>query len=260
MRTPFPGMDPYLEQPESWQGFHNSLIAALVLDLAPRLRPRYYVATEERTYLDAPDRSTFIGRPDLNVLGSALQEARRAWPVEPAPGVVRVVLPVPDHVREAYLEIRQTGSNEVVTVLELLSPSNKRPGEGRRQYEQKRLMLFGSLTNLVEIDLLRAGEPMPMRGDGRGSHYRILVSRARQRPSGDLYAFNVRQPIPDFPLPLLPDDEEPRVELNRILHDLYERAGYDLRIDYRRDPSPPLAGEDAAWADALLRQAGLRGP
>ncbi len=76
MRTPFPGMDPYLEQPESWQGFHNSLIAALALDLAPRLRPRYYVATEERTYLYAPDRSTFIGRPDLNVIAPVFQESR----------------------------------------------------------------------------------------------------------------------------------------------------------------------------------------
>ena len=98
-----------------------------------------------------------------------------------------------------------------------------------------------------------------MWGNGHGSHYRILVSRARQRPSGDLYAFSVRQCIPDFPLPLRPDDTEPFVELNRILHDLYERAGYDLRINYRDDATPPLEEEDdAVWADALLREAGLR--
>jgi len=251
-------MDPYLEQPESWQGFHNSLIAAVALDLAPRLRPRYYVATEERTYLSAPDRSTFIGRPALNVIGPALQESRAAWPGEPEPGIVRVELPIPDQVREAYLEIRQVGNDEVVTVLEILSSTNKHPGEGRRQYEQKRLTIFSTLTNLVEIDLLRAGEPMPMWGDGHGNHYRILVSRARQRPSGDLYSFSVRQPIPAFPLPLQPDDAEPLVELNRLLHDLYERAGYDLRINYRGDATPPLEGDDAAWADALLREADLR--
>lgn len=251
-------MDPYLEHPESWQGFHNSLIAAVALDLAPRLRPRYYVATEERTYLHAPDRVTFIGRPDVTVLSPVLQEPRAEWRVEPVAGAVSVEVPVPDVVREAYLEIRQTGSDEVVTVLEILSPTNKRPGEGRRQYEQKRLTIFGSLTNLVEIDLLRAGEPMPMWGNGHGTHYRILVSRARQRPSADLYAFSVRQPIPDFPLPLHPDDPEPPVALNRILHELYERAGYDLRINYRAHALPPLEGEDAAWADALLHQARLR--
>jgi len=258
MRTLFPGMDPYLEQPESWQGFHNSLIAAVALDLAPRLRPRYYVATEERTYLVATDRSTFIGRPDLNVMAPALQESRFTWPAEPAAGVVRVELPIPDHVREAYLEIRQVGSDEVITVLEILSPTNKHPGEGRRQYEQKRLTVFASLTNLVEIDLLRSGEPMRMWGNGHGSHYRILVSRAPQRPSGDLYSFSVRQPIPDFPLPLQPNDDEPLVELNRIIHDLYDRAGYDLRINYRDAASPPLEGDDAAWAEALLRTAGSR--
>jgi hypothetical protein len=245
MRTPFPGMDPYLEHPEPWQGFHNSLIAALAIDLGPRLRSRYYVATEERTYLCAPDRSTFIGRPDLNVFG-------------PAAGAVRVELPIPDHVREAYLEVRHVGTGEVVTVLEMLSPTNKHPGEGRRQYEQKRLTVFGSRTNLVEIDLLRAGEPMLMWGNGHDSPYRILVSRARQRPSGDLYAFSVRQSIPDFPLPLQPDEAEPLVELNRIVHDLYERAGYDLRIDYRGDATPPLEGDDATWAEALLREASLR--
>jgi hypothetical protein len=253
-------MDPYLENPESWQGFHNSLIAALALDLAPSLRPRYYVATEERTYLYAPDRSAFMGRPDLNVVGPTLQEPSATWSVaSPTAGAVRVELPIPDHVREAFLEVRQAGSHEVVTVLELLSPSNKQLGEGRRQYEQKRLAVFGSLTNFVEIDLLRAGEPMRMWGNGHGNHYRILVSRARQRPSGELYPFSVRQPVPDFPLPLRPDDAEPFIELNRILHDLYERAGFDLRINYRGDAAPPLEGEDATWADALLRDAGLRG-
>jgi hypothetical protein len=250
-------MDPYLEQPESWQGFHNSLIAALALDLAPRLRPRYYVATEARTYLCAPDRSTFIGRPDLDVIGPAIQEPPVTWTTAPRAGAVRVELPIPDEVREAYLEIRQVGG-DVVTVLEILSPTNKHPGEGRRQYEQKRLAIFGSLTNLVEIDLLRAGAPMLMWGNGHGSHYRILVSRARQRPSGDLYLFSVRQPIPDFSLPLQPGDNEPVVELNRIIHDLYERAGYDLRINYRGAATPPLEGEDAVWADEMLREAGAR--
>ena len=76
-RTPFPGMDPYLEQPESRQGFHNGLIAAVALDLAPRLRPRYYVATEERTYLYTPEALDLIGHPDLNVIGPMLQQPLR---------------------------------------------------------------------------------------------------------------------------------------------------------------------------------------
>ena len=98
-----------------------------------------------------------------------------------------------------------------------------------------------------------------MWGNGHGSHYRILVSRACQQPSGELYPFSVRQPIPDFPLPLQTDDTEPWVKLNRILHDLYERAGYDLRINYRGDATPPLEGDDATWADARYAMLGYAG-
>ena len=99
---------------------------------------------------------------------------------------------------------------------------------------------------------------MTMRGNGRKAHYRILVSRANQRPLANLYAFNVQDPIPVFPLPLQPGDKEPLIDLGTLLQQLYDRAGYDLRIDYRQDPVPPLDKDDAAWADSLLRQAGLR--
>jgi hypothetical protein len=172
--------------------------------------------------------------------------------------MVTVELPLPDELRETYLEVRSVGEDRVITVLEILSPANKRPGQGRQLYEHKRLLILGTSTNLVEIDLLRAGEPMLMWGDGRGAHYRILVSRASRRPRGDLLPFTMRQAIPAFRLPLQRGDEEPQVELNELLHDLYERAGYDLRVNYRAEAEPSLEGEDAAWVDGLLREAGLR--
>ena len=80
-------------------------------------------------------------------------------------------------------------TGKVVTVLELLSPANKSPGEGRRLYEEKRLQVLGTRTHLVEVDLLRGGEPMTMRGNGQGRHYRILVSRSERRPQADLQQF-----------------------------------------------------------------------
>jgi hypothetical protein len=110
----------------------------------------------------------------------------------------------------------------------------------------------------VEIDLVRAGEPMPITGHGSASDYRILVSRGDCRPNATLYPFGVRQPIPPFSLPLKPGDQEPSVDLGRILHDLYDRASYDLRLNYTGDPDPPLPSVEAAWADQLLRQKGLR--
>ena len=148
-------------------------------------------------------------------------------------------------------------SGDVVTSLELLSPANKRPGEGRRAYESKRLRVLGSLTHLVEVDLLRSGEPLPISREA-GS-YAILVSRADDRPRALLYPFGVREPIPAVPLPLRAGDDEPEVDLQTALHNLFDRAGYDLAIDnYRLAPEPPLEPDDAAWAGSLLRSRGRR--
>jgi Protein of unknown function (DUF4058) len=118
--------------------------------------------------------------------------------------------------------------------------------------------VLASRTHLVEIDLVRGWELMSIMGNGSSSDYRILVSRGDCRPNPTLYAFGVRQPIPPCALPLKPDDQEPTVDLGRILHDLYDRASYDLRLDHAGDPNSPLPWAEAAWADRLLRQKGLR--
>ncbi len=259
MPSPFPGMDPYLEHPALWPDVHHGLIEALRGALAPRLRPRYRVVVEERVYVTGIEGAAFVGRPDVAVVRTEAPMEPAAARAAPSPLRPRTVqVPLPDRVREAYLEIRDVASGEVVTVVEILSPTNKRPGVGRRLYEEKRLQVLGSRAHLVEVDLLRAGEPMPVSGDGRESHYRLLVSRAERRPWADLYAFSVRDPIPTFRLPLRPGDEEPVVNLGALLQALYDRAGYDLAVDYAADPVPPLEGEDAAWADRLLREKGLR--
>lgn len=252
MSTPFPGMDPYLEQRDLWPNVHSSLIVALRDDLAPRLRPRYYVAVEERTTRVGPEDVAFTLRPDVAVIG--LNRLNEVAPAYRAGGALTVQIPLPDELRETFLEIRSVADGRVVTVVELLSPTNKRPGEGRRTYEEKRLALFGTRTHLVEIDLLRAWPPMPMGGCPPNADYRILISRANRRPRADLLVFGVREQIPSFALPLLPGDDEPVVELNRLLHELYERAGFDLRINYSQPPEPPLHEADADWAVGLIQE------
>lgn len=257
MSSPFPGMDPYLERASLWPDVHNGLIAAIRDQLAPLLRPRYFVAIEERTYAVTPADMLFAGRADVAVVervsgdGSVMLEGEEA-------GVVTVEVPLRDEVRETFLEVRSAANERVVTVLEILSPTNKRAGDGREQYLEKRLGIFATRTHLVEIDLLRMGEPMPVRGWSGQSAYRLLVSRGDRRPSARLMPFSVRQPIPCFVLPLLHDDAEPEVDLGGILHALYDRAGYDLRLNYHTEAEPPLEGGDVAWADTLLREAGLR--
>jgi hypothetical protein len=252
MHPPFPGMDPYLEHPALWPDVHNSLIAAIRDTIAPLVAPRYYVGLERRTYQLKPDDMALIGIADVAVITPRAPEAR--GPLAPAGvAVLEVEVPMIDEVGENFLEVHEVSSGTLVTILELLSPVNKLHGKGRQDYEQERDRVFGSRTNLVEVDLLRAGEPMPVMRRRVRSDYRILTSRGAQRPRAQLYAFGLREPIPGFPLPLLPGDDEPPVDLGAILHALYDRVRFDLRLDYARPPVPPLSDEDAAWVGETLR-------
>jgi len=132
MPTPFPGMDPYLEQPAIWPDLHNSLIVVLRDDLAPRLRPRYYVSIEERTYTVEPGDLLLAGRADVAVVGS-IRSASAPAPELAESGGVMVVVDMPDQIRETYLEVR-SATGEVITLVVILSPTNKRTGEGRGLY------------------------------------------------------------------------------------------------------------------------------
>ena len=118
--------------------------------------------------------------------------------------------------------------------------------------------MLGSSTHLIEIDLLRAGEPMDILDNHIQSDYSILVSRFEQRPRADLYAFNLKQTIPTFPLPLRREDKEPILDLQELINGIYERASYDLVIDYNQEPIPALSDENKVWVDEILKEKGLR--
>ena len=258
MPSPFPGMDPYLERPSLWHGFHTFLIASIAMSLAPRVAPRYYVDVEERTYLLIGEDRKWLGIPDVAVVRSP--GATSVLRESPAAVMVRdvvVQVPVPEQVRERYLVIRDTASHEVVTVIEILSPANKQSGEGRRQYEEKRGHVLASLTSLVEIDLLRGGDSMPIVATP-SSHYRLLVSRAWERPNAHLYPFNLNESIPEIPIPLRSGESEPTLALGTLVTQVYDQARYDLRIDYTSEPDPPLDPATATWAHDLLHQAAQR--
>jgi hypothetical protein len=257
MESPFPGMDLYLEHPSLWPDVHNRLITAMADDVSERVAPRYYAGLERRTYLLKADGLVLVGRPALAVAAAAEVPVLTPQPAATSVTVLEVEVPMPDEVSENFLEIHEVKTGKLITVLELLSPVNKLHKQGREAYEWKRGDVFRSWTNLVEIDLLRAGDPMPVVGAQVQSDYRILVSRGTQRPRAALIAFTLRQPIPAFRLPLLPGDDEPEVALNRILHALYRRARFDLRLDYTQPPIPPLAEADAAWAQELITARGL---
>jgi hypothetical protein len=150
-------------------------------------------------------------------------------------------------VRQKHLEVREIATGPVVTVIEVLSPVNKRSGQGRIDYENKRARVFSSSSNMVEIDLLRQGKPMSEQEGEPRSHYRILVSAQEKRPQADLYAFNLQDTIPVFPLPLRSDDRSPLINLKSMLDGIYDRSGYGFVIDYSQAPTPALPEGDFNW-------------
>lgn len=261
MPNPFPGMNPYLENPDLWPQVHHLLISSIFELLVPQLLPKYIVDIEKRIYELRGENSLLVGIPDVTVLKTPIQTnppSSNIAVVAPPATAVKVRVPVPVEFREAYLEVKDTETKEVVTVIEVLSPANKRSGKGREMHEEKREKVFGSRAHMVEIDLLRTYKPLPVFGEGIESSYRILVSRREWRPIADLYVFNLPDIIPAFPLPLRGEDAELIVDLQALLNAVYDRAAYDFRIDYTAEPIPPLSESDAIWADTWLRERGLR--
>ncbi len=257
MPSPFPGMNPYLENPELWAEVHSRLIIAIADAIAPQLRPKYRVAVEKRVYQMTDENTILVGIPDVSVSSSTKtrDDSSNIAVASPPAKPVNVTLSMPEEVREGYLEVREVGTGEVVTVIEVLSPKNKRAGEGKNAYQKKRQKILASLSHLVEIDLLRSGKPMPiLENEQIKSTYRILLSRSEYRPQAELYPFELQEAIPSFPLPLRQGDREPIVNLQELINGVYERAGFDLAIDYTREPVPPLTETDATWVKELLKK------
>lgn len=261
MPSPFPGMDPYLEAPTVWPGLHISLIAAVKRHLQPLLVPGYYADIGERLYIEDVHHAIY---PDLGI-------HRRPTGEESRGGTATIVADEPTVVswdvrhREPYLEIRAVGSNEVVAVLEILSPSNKTPGaKGRDEYLRKQEEVLASPVHLIEIDLLRAGAPTAMVPPGRlwelSAHdYVVCVCRAQDRGQSEIYGVSLRGRLPRVRIPLRPPDSDVVLDLPAVFAECYEEGGYAYRIDYRQaPPDPPLRIDDQQWLDARLRKAGLR--
>jgi hypothetical protein len=260
MRPQFPGMDPWLEHPDLWPDVHNSLITAIRDELMPKVLPRYVVRVESRTTVLTGLDVDLLYRPDLavrtanlsgtgNGAGVAIAEPPKSKPFH-------VVVSIDDdEIEETFLTIQELPDRKLITAIEVLSPTNKKTRDARAEYLGKRRNLIRSGVNFVEIDLLRSGDPMPVRNCLLKGDYRILVCRPRLGRTAELYGFSYTTPIPDVPIPLLSADVEPILNLNAVLHSLMDRARYDLSIDYRQPPQPPLRPEDESWADDIVAAA-----
>jgi hypothetical protein len=247
-------MNPYLEQSHIWRDFHNSFLVTLRAALTPRVAPRYHVEYEESLYIDPTgDEPRLFAVADTAVADPVSDEGGTSG--GPASAVVLaapVTVTVPGVTRKKArrLVVRDSNSQEVVTVIELLSPSNKTAGADRDKYLEKRGEVLTSAAHFVELDLLRGGQRMPIRPRPECDYY-VLVSRAWQRPQMGLWPVNLRDPLPALPIPLHRGEPEPLIELKPVLDRTYDDAGYARRI-YRTPPEPPLSPADVEWARAFI--------
>lgn len=250
-----PGMDPWLEDPALWPGVHHYLITYLAEDLAPKIRPRYTARPGEREVLELFERAVV---PDVAVTLRDPDRAPDGGP-EPEEAAAPVVVKLrPHEVREPYLELRDARSGAVVTVVEVLSPANKRAGsDSRRKYAERQEQLLAAAVNLVEIDLLRGGAhavalPEESVGSLPRHHYRVVVRRAAAPEDVEVYPIALPSRLPRVRIPLREPDGDVTTDLQALLDRAYDVGGYGLDVDYDRDPSPPLGADDLAWARGVL--------
>lgn len=258
MATIFPGMDPYLENHRLWSGVHSALIVYLRDQLTPLLRPRYIAAVEERVYVEHPHREII---PDVWIKQGRAEPRGAALAVMDADAPVLVQVPELE-VHETYVAIldRETGE-KVVTVIEVVSPSNKDAGSGRKSYLAKQRDVIQSEAHLVEIDLLRTGSHVlavpEYAAKRQGPYdYLICVNRAEQaRDLFELYPRRLRDRLPRIRVPLAGDDPDVALDVQALLTQTYEAGSYRDRVRYEAPCDPPLPPEDQAWADRLIREA-----
>ena len=247
MKCPFPGMDPYLERRSIWPDFHDSLIFCIREALQPLLRPKYGALSQHRTYIVDNDRSVW---PDVSVLQRSNTEGlHQVATLERAADPAVIVDFVAQEIREPYIEIIEPGANNrVVTAIEVLSPANKNPGTGRESYHAKQEELWRGRTNLVEIDLLRAGESPTSISDRHLAQLksrRYLVTVTRARPTRrELYGFALADRLPRVAIPLAGDDPDVVLDLPTVFQRCWETGPYPEFLRYNELPPGELTVDE----------------
>ena len=262
MKSPFPGMDPYLEQ--YWRDVHHSLITYARDELQPGLPDQLRARVEERVFVESEEGTGRSLYPDVRVVeGAGPQQSAVAVESDVAVEEPLVVEVEDEPMSQGYIEIIDASSgNRVVTVIEFLSPSNKVPGEGRELYLEKRWEVKSAGVSLVEIDLTRTGRRILALPPERIPHshrttYQVCVGRGWNPSRVEVYRAPLAGRLPVIRVPLRKSDADAPLDLQALIDQCYRNGRYD-DLNYKTAPNPPLGPSDAAWADELLRTKGLR--
>ena len=255
MRSPFPGMNPYLEHPVLWEGVHARMVIAIANRLQPLLDPRYVATVEERVYIEGPQRripDVWIQRTREPEGAVAVAEPRRSGAV--------IVEVDPLEIHESRVEILDAYNDmKLVTLIEVVSPTNKAPGPGRESYLQKQQETLAGDCHLVEIDLLRRGQhvlavPEWKLSELQDHSYLACVSRWPARHRYELYPMPLREPLAEIAIPLAEPDPDVFLPLQDVLAQVYDEGRYARRVRYNEPCEPPVSADDQAWADQLLAE------
>ena len=261
MPSPFPGMDPFIES-QKWEDFHTSLMSAIRDTLVPVVRPKYIVDVERRIYLEridptAPVKTLVADAAIYNRFEShSGEKASDAVALLTQPSIKPKVCTIPyfEEHRETFITIRRGSPSEVVTVIELLSPTNKRKGtEGREQYLEKIHALLKTKASLVEIDLLRGGERSSVSNPPEGDYF-ALVSKPKPRPLVEVYGWAMLDPLPRILIPLSIEDPDAALDLQFVFTLVYDRAGYDYSLNYKQKIDPPCSVSELAIVQQTLEK------
>jgi len=264
MKSPFPGMDPFIEAQWLWGDFHDSLVVAIKREIQRQLPPRYIARVADRTFVeqDDPDLELLVRTkfgPDVEIqrkadVAGAVQGASDAAAVADPPVAV-INAQVEFEERQTFLDIYKLDpTKQLVTSIEVLSPSNKRRGSvGWDQYERKRNVFVHGYANLVEIDLLRGGNRHPMDQPWPDSPCAIAVIRKERAPSADIWSAFTLRPLPTIPIPLLPPDADVVIALQPLVSEIYESSRYATDIQYDQPIRPPLNSEEQLVVAEHLR-------
>ncbi|MEN8221231.1 MAG: DUF4058 family protein [Pseudomonadota bacterium] len=256
-QSPFPGMDPYLESPSLWPDVHNSLINIFREQISPLLPPRYVAELETQLVIDDRINDPISAVPDVTITETEWDDDDTAIAIAEAvdtavvPASLHLKFPKSAPTRITSIYVKRIEGDELVTIIELLSPSNKRHGKDRQKYVQKLFHFYETGVHLVEIDLLRQGARVPLVGLPK-TDYLAMVSRVQDRPNCDVWPIGLRKPLPVLPIPLLRPDMDMPLDLGKALRTAYERAHYERRINYNAPATPPLKSKDMTWAAKLL--------
>lgn len=257
MPSPFPGMNPYLEQASVWEDFHQAMVTEIRESLALQVRPNFFVKLEERVFIHEPsseERIRLLGKPDVSLFNSPFPNRQSVAVASSIPerlSAIIATIPDVEVEKHAYIEIRDRHNRQLVTMIELLSPTNKRHGPDREQYLMKRSVLMCSPVSIVEIDLLRGGPRLPISGLPT-CDYCVMVCRPSMRPNVEAWPIQLRDELPIIPIPLNQDFPDAKLDLQVLLNRVYDAAGYEDYV-YESQPEPMLSETDAAWVSSFVR-------